>query len=250
MLQDSSAALSLNFAFPWGINALQGALRSQVKFRLLQNRWKEQWARQDTGHVANVVQGSILQLVLIWRLPEHACCFYCCLTPLCDGRVYFKWLSARCWLLVVCRLPPPPAPPIFWCCANRSLKCILQCRWQTGSFFSKCVLFSLHFILVLHFEMLACRGTMTALIQFAPLVSRLWRILEVFLSQESIILVTPGCFGTFCDFWILYHVPIMTLKEGGCIGISLLEISSWMWSCWRPKPFQMDKKQHQATYDL
>lgn len=54
-------------------------------------------------------------------------------------------------------------------------------------------------ILVLHFGILACRGMMAALIQFISLGSRLKNI-GVILSQEGIVLVTPGCFGTFCGF--------------------------------------------------
>lgn len=42
----------------------------------------------------------------------------------------------------------------------------------------------------------------------------------------------------------------MALKVGGYISISLLELFCWMWSRWRPKPLQMDKKLHWATYDL
>lgn len=54
-------------------------------------------------------------------------------------------------------------------------------------------------ILVLHFGILACRGMVAALTQFVSLGSRLKNI-GVILSQESIVLVTPGCFGTFCGF--------------------------------------------------
>lgn len=54
-------------------------------------------------------------------------------------------------------------------------------------------------ILVLHFGILACRGMMAALILLVSLGSTLKNI-GVILSQESIVLVTPGCFGTFCGF--------------------------------------------------